>query len=91
MVDVCKKAIVRGHVQGVGYRYTTARQAHHIGGINGWAKNCPDGSVEVVMLGANEGVERLISWLHHGPDSAVVESVEIIDIAKVEVAGFSIG
>ncbi len=90
MVEVCKKAIVRGHVQGVGYRYTTAMQVRDIGGINGWARNCPDGSVEVVMCGESDALDRLIRWLHHGPDSAVVESVDVFDVAKQDVQGFAV-
>ena len=93
MTEVCKKAIVRGHVQGVGYRYTTVMQADHIGGISGWARNCDDGSVEVMMRGEEGSIDQLVNWLHHGPDSAIVNSVMLIDIpdaAGADLHGFSI-
>ena len=92
MADVSKKAIVRGHVQGVGFRYTTVMQARGIGGIRGWAKNCDDGSVEVMMCGEEGSINQLITWLHQGPESAIVDSVTLVDVVDTaDVAGIERG
>mgnify|MGYP001025434576 FL=1 len=64
-----------GMVQGVGFRYSTQREAQRLG-LTGYARNMDDGSVEVVACGDNEKVEQLITWLKAGgPRSARVEKV----------------
>ena len=74
MGDVCKKAFVTGRVQGVWFRSATQDQARRLG-VVGWAKNLPDGEVEVLMCGSQEAVATLEQWLHKGPPLARVESV----------------
>lgn len=75
MAKVCYAAYVYGLVQGVGFRYSTQRQALELG-ITGYARNLDDGSVEVCACGEGEQVERLINWLKQGgPRSAHVERV----------------
>ncbi|MBF0169610.1 MAG: acylphosphatase [Nitrospinae bacterium] len=83
--------LVSGLVQGVFFRATTVETAHRIGGLTGFAKNLPDGRVEVVAEGAPEKVDRLVEWLHHGPPSARVTGV-VIDRSEAtgEFAGFAI-
>lgn len=68
-------ARVHGVVQGVGFRYSTVAQARRWG-LRGYARNMSDGSVEVFAEGTSEGVEKLLSWLGHGPPSAVVTRVD---------------
>ncbi|SUP81643.1 acylphosphatase [Yersinia wautersii] len=58
-------AYVYGVVQGVGFRYSTQRQAQQLG-LTGYAKNCDDGSVEVVACGNPQAVERLMEWIKQG-------------------------
>lgn len=58
-------AYVYGVVQGVGFRYSTQRQAQALG-ITGYAKNCDDGSVEVVATGDPHAVEQLMEWIRQG-------------------------
>ncbi len=58
-------AYVYGVVQGVGFRYSTQRQAQQLG-VTGYAKNCDDGSVEVVASGNPQAVERLMEWIRQG-------------------------
>lgn len=65
---------VRGMVQGVGFRHATVRQAHALG-IKGWVANLDDGSVEAVLQGAANQVDRMLSWLRHGPPAARVTEV----------------
>jgi acylphosphatase len=65
---------VRGVVQGVGFRHATVRQAHALG-IKGWVANLDDGSVEAMLQGPANQVDRMLSWLRHGPPSARVSEV----------------
>jgi acylphosphatase len=53
----------RGHVQGVGFRYTTTRAAEGLD-VAGYVKNLPDGSVELVAEGVPAELDRLIAGLH---------------------------
>ncbi|HRL21264.1 MAG TPA: acylphosphatase [Alcaligenes sp.] len=67
---------VRGKVQGVGFRAAAVRHAH-LYGVHGWVSNAADGSVELVLQGDADQLDRMLSWLHRGPDLAVVEQVEL--------------
>lgn len=68
-------AVVRGIVQGVGYRFSTIRTAERLG-VTGWVANAPDRSVRVVAEGERASVDALVAWLHRGPPAAEVASVE---------------
>jgi len=71
------RATVRGRVQGVNFRTFVATRARFLG-LNGYARNLPDGSsVEVVAEGPRESLEQLLEYLHQGPRSARVEQVEV--------------
>ncbi|MFN8644186.1 MAG: acylphosphatase [Candidatus Binatia bacterium] len=72
------RLIVRGRVQGVGFRYATVEQGRRLG-LAGWARNLPDGAVEVVAAGESAAVERLVAWCRQGPPSARVSTVERTD------------
>jgi acylphosphatase len=68
--------LVSGIVQGVGFRWYVARQARGLG-LTGFARNLPDGRVEVVAAGADPaGLDRLEALLRAGPAHAQVERVE---------------
>jgi acylphosphatase len=67
--------IVRGRVQGVGFRYYVREHARALR-IAGWVRNLPDGSVEVLAQGSQDAVERLRAALVAGPSGARVLSVE---------------
>lgn len=77
--------LVRGRVQGVWFRASTAERAAALG-LRGHAENLPDGSVLVQMAGAAADVEALIAWLHRGPPLARVDAVEVeaIEPASLE-------
>jgi acylphosphatase len=68
-------AWVYGSVQGVGFRYSTQREALRLG-LTGYARNLDDGSVEVLACGEEDLVAALIAWLNAGgPRSARVDRV----------------
>ena len=68
------QACVFGRVQGVNFRYYTQREANALG-LTGWVANRFDGSLEVVAEGKKAALQRLLSFLHHGPPSARVDRV----------------
>jgi acylphosphatase len=67
--------VVSGRVQGVGYRYFVLRQADALG-VSGFARNRPDGSVEVIAEGGPGELAALEERLREGPAFAEVASVE---------------
>jgi acylphosphatase len=72
---VTTRFLVSGMVQGVGFRWFVARHARGLG-LRGYARNLPDGSVEVVVDGRDESLPDLERLLHAGPTNARVEKVE---------------
>ena len=73
-----RRLIVHGYVQGVGFRYSLARQAQSRG-VAGSASNRPDGTVEVVLEGEPDAIESLVRWCEQGPRGAAVEQVEVFE------------
>lgn len=71
------RAIVKGIVQGVGFRYFTVYQAQRIGGITGYVRNLRDGNVEVVAEGEKDKLEQLLVQLRKGPIGARVTGVDV--------------
>ena len=69
------KFVVYGMVQGVGFRWFVARHARALG-LRGYARNLPNGSVEVVVDGQDESLPQLERLLQAGPASAQVDRVE---------------
>jgi acylphosphatase len=67
-------AVVRGRVQGIGYRATTVDEARRLG-LAGWVRNRLDGSVEVLAEGSQARLDLFVEYLHRGPPGAHVESV----------------
>lgn len=74
-----RRFIVRGLVQGVGYRWFVARHARALG-LGGSARNLADGSVEVIACGRADDIDTLEGALRRGPEFATVSSVEKADI-----------
>jgi acylphosphatase len=70
-----RRFVVRGRVQGVGFRWFVEREAHILG-ISGWVRNNADGSVEVLGMGSREQLLGLRSRLYQGPRAARVDDVE---------------
>jgi DNA ligase D-like protein (predicted 3'-phosphoesterase) len=76
------RAVVRGSVQGVGFRDATVRLGRRLGAM-GWVRNAEDGSLLVHAEGPEEAVEELMAFMGKGPRGARVEKVET-EKAKVE-------
>lgn len=70
-----RRFIVRGRVQGVGFRWFVEREAHMLG-VAGTVRNNHDGSVEVLAMGTREQVMGLRSRLAQGPRASRVDDVE---------------
>ncbi len=69
------RCVVRGHVQGVGFR--AYLQAHALSlGIGGHVKNLPDGSVELVAIGPSASLDKLLELCRTGPAAASVGRVD---------------
>ncbi|MGF1459685.1 MAG: acylphosphatase [Leptolyngbyaceae cyanobacterium] len=82
--------IVQGQVQGVGFRHHTQVKAHQLS-LNGYVKNLPDGTVEIVAEGDVSLINELIEWVHHGPSAARVKQVDITyDSPQGEFSQFEI-
>jgi acylphosphatase len=84
------EAVVRGQVQGVGYRFFAQREAA-ARGLPGYTRNLPDGAVEVVAEGRRSALEDYLNALRRGPSAAIVEGVEQRwGMAEGTYSGFSI-
>jgi acylphosphatase len=81
-----RRFLVRGRVQGVGFRWFVEREAHILG-IAGWVRNNHDGSVEVLAQGTRDQLSGLHSRLREGPRAARVDAVEVSDASPA--AGLS--
>ena len=90
---ICRKCLVGGRVQGVFYRASTAHRARELG-ISGYARNLPDGRVEVLAIGEASVVNAFVEWLWTGSTASKVTSVESTDVilsADQRPTGFTTG
>jgi acylphosphatase len=83
---IAKRFLVRGRVQGVGFRWFVEREAHMLK-ITGWVRNNPDGTVELFAQGTRDQLAGLHSHLRQGPRAARVDSVDVSDAEPI--AGLS--
>ncbi|HTO43409.1 MAG TPA: acylphosphatase [Burkholderiales bacterium] len=75
-MKVTSHAIVRGRVQGVGFREYLRREAERLG-VTGWVRNRRDGTVEAMVHGAPDDVAQLLNWMRRGPPAACVTDVQV--------------
>jgi acylphosphatase len=75
---VARRFVVSGRVQGVGFRWFVQEQAAREGAA-GWVLNRPDGSVEALVQGDREAVERIERQIRRGPPASRVDHVQTID------------
>ena len=71
--------IVRGRVQGVGFRVAVLREAERLA-LSGWVRNLTNGDVEAVARGDALPLARLAEWLRHGPQLARVDNLHAATI-----------
>ena len=72
--QVRARAVVKGRVQMVGFRAFVQR---HAGALRGTVRNRPDGTLEAVVQGPRDQVERMLSLLRQGPSHARVDAVDV--------------
>ena len=72
---IAKRYIVRGRVQGVGYRWFVDHEARQLG-LAGWVRNNVDGTVEVLAIGSEKQQAALRTKLRRGPRAARVDEVQ---------------
>ena len=90
MSEAARRFRVMGKVQGVYFRHSTRLEAERLA-LSGYARNLPDGSVEVAIRGPAAAVEELHQWLHRGPKSARVAAVLELEFPLVDPAPASEG
>ena len=78
MMRLGRRYLIRGRVQGVGFRYFTQAAAVRAG-VGGWVRNNPDGTVEIAAAGEPDALERLEQEIRRGPPGARVDQVAISD------------
>jgi acylphosphatase len=88
---LAKRFYIAGRVQGVYFRASARDQAMQLG-VAGYAKNLPDGRVEVLAIGTPHVIDALEKWLWQGPPAAQVREVcvEVVDVSTVDtIEGFA--
>lgn len=78
------KLRIRGSVQGVGYRAFAAAEARALG-LNGWVRNCSDGTVEALVSGGAAAVEAFVASCARGPSGARVSGIEQVKGAEPDL------
>jgi acylphosphatase len=85
---IVRRLVIKGRVQGVGFRYGLADEARALG-LRGWVRNCRDGDVEAMVAGPAQDVDAIIAWAHKGPPGAKVSAVSV-EPAEGDFANFEI-
>ena len=88
-MKAARRWLVRGHVQGVGYRYFAQKNASLLG-LTGYSRNLDDGRVEVYAVGAPEQLSDMAARLRQGPRWADVRGVEETEAAVRRYSSFEI-
>jgi acylphosphatase len=83
------RVVVRGFVQGVGFRATARSRARSLG-VAGWVRNNADGSVEAELEGPAERVRLALDWFGRGPRGARVDGVDVEWREPLGEQGFTI-
>lgn len=83
------RVVVRGSVQGVGYRYS-ARLVAERAGVTGWVRNRDDGTVEAEVQGEPTQVDAVLAWMAQGPPGAQVTSRDVTEAEPITERGFAV-
>ena len=84
-MDLIHRVVIRGRVQGIGFRAWTEITALELG-VEGWVRNCLDGSVEALFAGSEEVVLTMIELCRNGPPAARVDSVDQREAGSEDLA-----
>ncbi len=88
---LARRFLVRGRVQGVGFRWFVEREAHTLQ-VAGWVRNNSDSTVEVFAQGTSEQLTGLRSRLQEGPRASRVDDVEVSEAEPIPgLTSFQIG
>jgi acylphosphatase len=87
---IARRCFVSGRVQGVFYRASTRQKATELG-CSGYARNLPDGRVEVLAVGEPQSVQALLEWLWRGSPASEVKHVEIQELAIEDLEALPVG
>lgn len=87
---IARRCWVSGRVQGVFYRASTRQKATELG-CAGFARNLPDGRVEVLAVGEPQAVQELLDWLWRGSPASEVKLVEVQELALEELEDLPVG
>lgn len=85
----CFRIVVSGKVQGVFFRKHARQHAEQLH-ITGYVKNLENGNVELVICGNPDDLKKMVTWCHHGPAGAVVESVQVNESGVQKFSAFEI-
>lgn len=83
------RIVIKGTVQGIGFRYYTRMAANRFG-INGWVRNCPDGSVEIHCEGEESILQQFLEEVKKGPAGLVIKSLAVKEAQPDFFYGFEI-
>ena len=87
---VARRYVIKGRVQGVGFRMFAIDRAS-VEGVHGYVRNLPDGSVEAVVEGDGESVDRVERALRRGPAGARIDAFNVEPIPPVgRTSGFDV-
>ena len=84
-----RRYVVRGYVQGVGYRAFAQKRAQEAG-VTGTVRNLDDGTVEVIACGTRDQLDTLAGYLHRGPLFGEVHGVSETECAPIQARDFTI-
>jgi acylphosphatase len=84
-MDVIRHVVIRGRVHGVGYRAWTEYTALERG-VQGWVRNCRDGTVEALFMGPPDVVDGMIAACNEGPSGSHVDRIDQREGAREEFA-----
>lgn len=87
---IARRCFISGRVQGVFYRSSTRQKATELG-CSGYARNLPDGRVEVLVVGESQSVQGLLDWLWRGSPASDVKLVEVQELALETLDDIPVG
>jgi acylphosphatase len=87
---IARRCYISGRVQGVFYRASTRQKATELG-CAGYARNLPDGRVEVLAVGEPQAVQSLLDWLWRGSPAAEVKFVDVQELALDDLEDVPVG